>query len=74
MCWRFILEVISYMTAMTLPAFIFFGINYLYLRYVKKDMKRKGNTLTFILLIVILIPFANKTHKVILDVLMLYFC
>lgn len=74
MCWGFIIKVIAFIISMALPAIIFYGINYLYLRYVKKDMERKRNILTFILLIVILIPFANKTHKVVLDVLSLALC
>lgn len=74
MCWGFIIKVIAFIISMALPAMIFYGINYLYLRYVKKDMERKRNILTFILLIVILIPFANKTHKVVLDVLSLALC
>ncbi|ARW82886.1 hypothetical protein O23A_p2143 [Aeromonas salmonicida] len=74
MCWEFIIKVIAFIISMALPAIIFYGINYLYLRYVKKDMERKRNILTFILLIVILIPFANKTHKVVLDVLSLALC
>ncbi|RSM26042.1 hypothetical protein C5B76_10750 [Aeromonas salmonicida] len=74
MCWEFIIKVIAFIISMALPAIIFYGINYLYLRYIKKDMERKGNILTFILLIVILIPFANKTHQVVLDVLSLALC
>lgn len=74
MCWGFIIEAMAFIIAMILPAIIFYGINYLYLRYVKKDIERKGSTLSFILFIVVLIPFANKTHKIILDVLSLALC